>query len=514
MSLLVDTSTGLLRGVRRRGARQWRGIPYADAPVEALRWRAPQAARPWTGVRDASRHGAVSPQPVTNTFTGAGRRTPQSEDCLTVTVTAPADVSATPRPVMVFIHGGAFVNGAGSATCYDGTSLVARGDIIYVSVNYRLGVLGWMHLDAHGSPESPVDSNLGLRDQLAALRWVRDNIAAFGGDPHRVTVFGESAGAISIAALLACPEVEGLIAGAIVQSAAPRVIPGIDQAHRWADELLITMGVDPAEPAEVHAWLRDVTAPQLISGLSTLSQRGLLDDPAAIAVCPAADGDLLPRPPVPAVADGQGVQVPVIIGTNDREGTLFSHFSPTNPSLKPTWRQMVTKARSFVDALDADVPDTDVRAGELLAVYPGYPKRGALADLAGDGAFWYPSVELAEGFAAHGPTWSYRYDFAPRLVRLMGVNATHAGELLPVFDQYRSALGRQMTLLGGMAEYEQLTATMQDEWLHFARHLRPRDAWPAYDAARRATRIFDTDDRVEDDPRRDRRLAWEAAVSG
>ncbi|NNG19770.1 carboxylesterase/lipase family protein [Naumannella sp. ID2617S] len=515
-ALEIQTPDGWLRGVAGDEVAHWRGVPFAAAPVGEFRWRAPQPVQPWQGFREADRFGPICAQPRSAGLgSGAQRRTPQSEDCLTLNITAPAEPSADSLPVMVFIHGGAFVNGAGSDPAYDGSQLVRRGQVVYVSLNYRLGALGWMHFDEYATAERPIESNLGLRDQLAALEWVRRNISLFGGDPNRVTVFGESAGAISITTLLSCPRAEGLFAGAIAQSSAPRVVPHLEQAHRWAREFLGYLVANPDDGEEVRSLLEVVTPAELSLALSRLSAAGLRDEPSAIPVVPVVDGDLVPRLPAPAIADGEGIPVPLVIGTCDREGTLFSHFSPTHPSLKPTWKQMVTKAHSFVDQVgdpdDAEGDETPP-ATQLREIYPGYPKRGALADLAGDGAFWYPSVEVMEAHSRHAPTFAYRYDYAPRLMNMMGVNATHGGELLPVFGIYDNEIGRFMTALGGRGHYEGLTATMQDQWLHFAHHQRPMDDWPPYRLEDRCTMIFDRDPRVESDPRSDRRLAWQAVT--
>ncbi|OYO19765.1 carboxylesterase [Enemella evansiae] len=516
-ALEIHTPNGWLRGVADGEVAHWRGIPFAAPPVDELRWRAPQPVVPWSGFREAAEFGPICAQPRSGGLGSAAmRRMPQSEDCLTLNVTAPAEPESDSLPVMVFIHGGAYVNGAGSDPAYDGSTLVRRGQVVYVSINYRLGALGWMHFDEYATADRPIDSNLGLRDQLAALAWVQEQIALFGGDPNRVTVFGESAGAISITTMLASPAAEGLFAGAIAQSSAPRVVPPLEQAHRWTKEFLGYLVANPEDEDEVRSMLAEVTSTELSLALSRLSAAGLRDEPAAIPVVPAVDGELVPRLPVAAIAAGEGIRVPLVIGTCDREGTLFSHFSPTHASLKPTWKQMVTKAHSFVDPV-ADVEhgdgDETPPATQLREIYPGYPKRGALADLAGDGAFWYPSVEVMAAHSRYAPTFAYRYDYAPRLMNMMGVNATHGGELLPVFGIYDSDIGRFMTALGGRGHYESLSATMQDQWLSFAHRQRPLADWPGYELEYRLTMIFDRDTRVEADPRADRRRAWQAVTA-
>ncbi|MDO5501159.1 MAG: carboxylesterase/lipase family protein [Propionibacteriaceae bacterium] len=514
-ALELTLPTGLIRGFFEGDVAHWRGIPFAAPPTGALRWQAPQPPEPWSGFRECQEFGPICPQPGGWGLVNLGQSFVQDEDCLTLNVTAPASPDGDGLPVMVYVHGGAFVHGAGSEQGFDGSALVRRGGIVYVSLNYRLGAWGWMHFDEYAGDDLLIDSNLGLRDILAALGWVKENIAVFGGDPDRITVFGESAGAIALAAILAVPSAAGLFAGAILQSGAPRTIPTMEQAHRWASEFVGFLGVDPGDPEAVRTRLRTVDQQGLITALDRLSRNGPIDEPTALPVVPAADGLLLPRLPVPAIADGQGLRVPLIIGTNDREGTLFAHLSPTTPALRPTWRLMSTKAKSFVDPQgDFDRADQAEQppAAVLKDLYPGLPKRGPLADLAGDGAFWYPSIELAEAHAAHAPTWSYRFDFSPWVLSAIGLNATHGVELAPIFGRYDAELTRFWLTRGDKKGYARLSASIQDQWLHFAHHQRPGDDWPRYDVDTRSTLIFDAENRIEHDPRSDRRQAWKAVT--
>ena len=228
---------GPVRGAVNSGLRTWRGIPYAAPPVGELRLRLPQPVRPWTEVFDATAYGPVPPQPRGRGFLGAGRRTPMDEDCLTVNVTAPL-APAAPRPVLVYLYGGGFTTGAASAEAYDATRLVERGDVVYVCMNYRLGALGFMDFRRYSTPQRPFDANCGLADQVAALRWVQRNIARFGGDPGNVTIFGQSAGAMSVTALMCAPSAKGLFHRAIALSSAPSTAYGPGLPEKWAAKLL------------------------------------------------------------------------------------------------------------------------------------------------------------------------------------------------------------------------------------------------------------------------------------
>ena len=233
----MHTDLGDLRGTTEGGVGVWRGVPYAEQPVGDRRFLAPAPPQPWTGVRDALEHGPLPPQ--SKSFVGGGRDDPKVRDeaCLTLTVWSP-DTSAS-LPVMVWIPGGAFVYGAGQFQLYNGSRLAANGNVVVVNVTYRIGVFGGFELSDLGDG---FDDNLALRDQMAALRWIRENIAAFGGDPDRVTVFGESAGATSVLALLASPAANGLFSRAIAQSPALPLIAEREIRARQAHEFLKRLG--------------------------------------------------------------------------------------------------------------------------------------------------------------------------------------------------------------------------------------------------------------------------------
>jgi para-nitrobenzyl esterase len=490
-ALQLPTTDGVVRGVAVGGGlRAWRGIPYAASTAGEGRFRAPRPPEPWTGVRDTTTFGPVPPQQ--RSFLGAPRRAPMGEDCLSVNVVAPAAPADRPRPVMVWIYGGAFSIGSSSVPGYAGHELARRGDVVYVSFNYRLGALGFTDLRQYGTPDRPIEANLGIRDVVAALEWVRDNIAAFGGDPADVTVFGESAGGIAVTTLLAVPAARGLFHRAIAQSPAPGAAYTPERHAAWAAQLVGLLGATEKDGADA---LWRATPAELVAAGTRLDDWANETAPGVLCFSPVVDGEFLPGHPLDAIAAGTAHPVPLLIGTNDREGTLFAK---TPGNLLPT-----TQAR-----LDRMFAATDPSArARVLAAYPGYPRRAAVADVAGDHAFWYASVQVAEDHARVAPTFMYRFDLAPRLLRLAGIDATHAAEIVPVFGEVDAPLAHVQTVLGGRAALRAVSARMQAHWVHFARHGTPGPGWPAYDAARR-TLVFDEVDRVEDDPRADRRSAW------
>ncbi len=488
----VTTSDGKVRGRVERGVLRWRSIPYAAPPVGDLRLRAPQPVQPWTGFRDATRFRNAAVQHRKGSATGIRKFQSQSEDCLTLNVTAPLEPGTSPRPVMVFIHGGGYVLGTSAVELYSGIGLVKRGDVIVVSMNYRLGALGYVDFTQFSTPERPFDSNLGLRDQVAALQWVQRNIATFGGDPDNVTIFGESAGATAVTTLLATPAAGGLFHRAIAESSPVDWAIDSATATRFASRCIEALGARPETANEV---LSTVEPYELFRAGMKLSFSGLRETPGFFPMVPVVDGSYLPKSPLEALADGSAHKVPLIIGTTRDEGTLFAKFAddlPTNPS-------RITKLLAQTDP---------AAAAALLATYPGYPAKAAAVALGGDYIFWRPTVEACESHSAHAPTYSFRYDFVPQLFRRIGLGAPHASEMFAVFGFGNTRAGRALTAMGGRRGLREVTDQVQSHWLSFARDGAPLTSWPAYTTQNRKTLIFNTRSRVVDDVNRERRLAW------
>jgi para-nitrobenzyl esterase len=498
----VRVAHGRLRGTRSAtGVLTWRGIPYAAAPVGRLRFRAPQPVVPWPGVRAATAFGAVAPQDRGNQFKGVDRRTPMGENCLTVNVQRPdSGPDHAHLPVMVFIHGGGYTTGSSRDVTGRNPAMVRDGRMVLVTFNYRLGALGYLDFSRFSTSGRRFDSNLGLRDQVAALEWVRDNIHAFGGDPGNVTVFGESAGGNAVVTLLATPAADGLFARAIAQSPPSNAAYSRTLASRWAADVVESLrqsrrpelagGRRPAaELLDTAPW------PALVRAALVLQRRTPDVDPGTFCMAPVVDGDFLPERPLDAMRHGRAAPVPLIIGTNDREGSVFRGRVDILP-------RSIRRIQSLFDEAPPDSHDG------MRQVYSALPALRAEVDFGADFAFWFPSVQVAELHSRAAPVYLYRFDHAPRLLRMLGYDATHGLELLALFTSGSDPQLRTLTALGGRESFLRTGERMRAHWLRFAGTGAPGPGWPAYTEENRLTLIFDETDRVESDPRGERRLAW------
>ncbi|MFN8100160.1 MAG: carboxylesterase/lipase family protein [Mycobacterium sp.] len=487
----TTTGSGVVEGFIRDGVNRWRSIPYAQPPVGPLRFRAPQPVRPWPGVRHCHSFAACAPQQRMYTAIGLGRYQPSSEDCLTLNVVAPEDATGDALPVMVFIHGGAFILGSSATPIYDGASL-ARGGCVFVSLNYRLGALGCLDLSSLGTPDIPIESNLYLRDIVLALEWVRDNIAAFGGDPDNVTVFGESAGAGAVVSLLAVPAAKGLFRQAISESPPAGMTRSREVAAHIAAKFAALIGSRPADAA--HA-LMEATPAQLVEAVDALAAVPTLNTHGVFALGPSFGDDILPEHPREAMRAGTANPVPLIIGTNAHEGRLFTRILP----LLPTTENRIEALLAGSGAATRD---------RIIEAYPDYPHPKACVRIGGDFTFASAVWEIVEARAAHAPTFVYRYDYAPRPLHWSGLGATHATELFAVFDVFETRVGAALTLAGDRKSARRVSRDVQTRWREFARTGVPGADWPRYSADERAVRVFDRRSRVEIDPHSARRSAW------
>ncbi|MCV7192898.1 carboxylesterase/lipase family protein [Mycolicibacterium brumae] len=483
---------GVVEGFTRDGVHRWRSIPYAAPPVGPLRFRDPRPVQPWSGVRSAHAYGKCAPQHRMYTMTGVGKYQPMGEDCLTLNVVAPERIDDEPLPVMVFVHGGAYLLGSSATPIYDGAGLARRG-CVYVSVNYRLGPLGCLDLSALSTPEYRIESNLFLKDLLLALRWVRNNIAVFGGDPDKVTIFGESAGAQAVSTLLAVPSAKGLFAQVIAESPAAGMTRSVETSAMYAARFAEILGLDPRDAA---SGLMDADPAVLVDQVNTLIRVTTKDMFGAFPLGPTYGTELLPQHPIDAMRAGAAHPVPLIVGTNAEEARLFTRVLKLLPiserRIESLWATVGIEGRDRV-----------------MSAYPEYPAPSACLQFGGDFTFSSATWALAESHTQHAPTYVYRYDYAPRTLTWSGLGATHATELLAVFDVYRSRFGSLLTAAGDRKSARRVSNELQNRWRAFSRTGVPGEGWPRYDTGDRPVLVFDKDIRVELDPEREKRIAWQ-----
>ena len=499
----VETTLGTVAGLVRDDIHVFKGIPYAAPPVGLLRFRPPQPAAPWTGTRDAAQYGPVAPQtasPMEAMF--GGPQPQQSEaDCLTLNVFTPAPDGAR-RPVMVWIHGGAFVTGSGSTPWYDGTSFARNGDVVVVTINYRLGALGFLHLDELSESFAGSGSgNVGILDQVAALEWVRDNAEAFGGDPNNVTAFGESAGAMSVGTLLGLPAAKGLFVKAIPQSGAAHHARPVDTATDMARRFLAEAGL--TADADGVAKLQELPLDALIDAQATLLPKTAAS--GGLAFAPVVDGIVLPEAPIDAIGGGSAADVAVLIGTTRDEMKLFGMMDPSLNDLDDA--RMLRRAAAFLN--------DEKKAAGLINAYkaarPGTPPAELWGAMSTDQVFRIPAVRLAERQSALGNSvYMYRFDWAtPVFGGVLG--ACHALEIPFVFDNLGAA-GSEMFTGPASDEMKAMARTMHTAWHTFARTGNPGDGWPRYEASSRNVMRFDLQSEVVADPDSAEREAWEGLL--
>jgi para-nitrobenzyl esterase len=462
----------------------FRGIPYARPPVHDRAFRAPEPPDQWSGTRAAIYFGAAAPQfvpPVRIVRNLIGVPTDrQSQDCLTLNVWTPAADSGR-RPVMVWVHGGGFVMGTAATFLYHGARLARRGDAVVVTINYRLGALGFLNhpeLRARG-----IDANLGIRDQIRALEWVRENIAAFGGDPGNVTIFGESAGGMSVGTLLAVPAARGLFHRAILQSGAMHHVASEAQAARVAEAFLgaLGLGVGDADALR-YARTSEIQRAQQVAALSVGIGQGLLPWQ------PSVDGDVLKCSALEALDRGDVARVPTLVGTNRDEWRLFTLFDPRIRSLRePDLRRKI--ARQLGSEADAEAMLEIYRAARR-----GHRSPARLWEaVQSDRVFHHPAQRAADGLAELGvPVWRYLFSWRPPLIGAR-IGSGHGMELPFVFGTLRDGILRRT--LGASPSARQLSRRMRDAWIAFARdgapgHERLPD-WSSYDTRERTTLEFD-----------------------
>lgn len=487
---IVETTYGRIRGTRVDQVHAFKGIPYGASTAPPRRFMPPEKPQPWTNVRDASQLGLRSPQ-LWSAFHGfvppevepMDRNEPMGEDCLVLNVWTPGLNTNSKRPVMVWLHGGGYTSGSGGFICYDGTQLAAKHDVVVVTVNHRLTVFGYLYLADIGGDQYAAASNVGNLDIIAALEWVRDNIAAFGGDPNNVTLFGQSGGAGKVSTLMAMPAAKGLFHKAIVQSGA--AVRGVarDAASKSAQDFLARLGLTTKQLNQ----LQSIPAERLLAATEGGGQ--------PLNLAPVVDGRTLPVDPFDPVAPAQSANIPLLIGTTETEVTFFPNqiLDPIDDAtLHARVKQLVRNA-------------SDAQVNQLISAYragrPGAPNTDLYLIIASDASLRASVLTQAERKAQQGKAAVYHYYFTWRSpVREGKLRSFHTLEIPFVFDNVDAA----QSMTGTGKDRYALASRMSAAWVAFARTGNPNHRglpnWASFDVNRRATMIFGNECKLVNDP--------------
>ncbi len=486
--LIVETKQGKLQGTSDNGTLVWRGIPYAKAPIGDLRFKAPKPTDKWEGVKNATTFGPIAPQHSSSNADGKS-----DEDCLFLNIWS-TGADTKKRPVMFWIHGGAFSTGAGSNSIYDGSSLAKKGEVVVVTINYRLGPLAFLYFDSIAPNNTDFDHNLGIQDQIAALKWVKENIEKFGGDPEQVTIFGQSSGATSVLTLMSIPSTKGLFKHAIAESPSLYLWTTQD-ATMVTEKFLALLGL----PKNLLSELFTISADSLNQVAKRLLQdRGSM--PSIGIFSPTIDRKLIVQHPLSSITAGNTKDVKLMIGTNKDEANLFRTY--TNSPIPLTGKQM---HESFA----ARAPNSE---NQITNTYPKYPKEQAVLSLLTDAVFRMPAIKIAEAQQKYTPTFMYRMDWASLPLKLKGLRSCHALELFFVFHSFKSPYGKKISTLANKKVIYKVADQIQTAWINFAKTGNPNTAnsetWKPYSPIDRPTMIFDKKTKLDYDPNAKQRVSW------
>ena len=496
----VVTAYGKVRGLSRDKVQAFRGIPYGASTAGEARFMPPSKPKPWTNVREAFELGRRAPQDPAGLIpevAAVDRTEPMGEDCLVLNVWTPNPGDGQKRPVMVWLHGGGFSTGSAEFTIYDGANLSRKHDVVVVGVNHRLNVFGFLYLAEMGGERFAKSSNVGMLDIIAALEWVRDNIAAFGGDPGNVTIFGQSGGGGKVSTLMGMPAAQGLFHRAIAESGT--AIKGVSRsdATKTTEYILSKAGLQPNQLDQ----LQKLPMEQLLAAMGGGGPAGN----QALHLAPVVDGRTLPKDPFYPTAPEMSANVPLLLGSVATE-IAFIPNTPLDPMDDATLVQRVKQAVRGAN---------DAQVNELIAAYRKTEPKASNIDLflrlASDNWMWSNVSAESERKAAMGKAPAYVYYFDWRSpVRGGKLGAFHTLEIPFVFENVD--IGRSMTGTG--KDRYALSDQMSAAWVAFARNGNPNHAglphWPAFNATERPTMFFDNDCRVVNDPRREERLALQA----
>jgi para-nitrobenzyl esterase len=496
---IAETTSGKVRGTVAGDIKIFKGIPYGASTAGANRFMPPVKRAAWTGVRDALGYGPSAPQSLRRVRPGSSPE--ESEDCLVLNVFTPSLGSEKKRPVMVWLHGGGFADGSSSRPILDGTNLAHTGDVVVVTINHRLNVFGFTYLGEQAGVDFALSGGVGMLDIVAALQWVRDNIAQFGGDPNSVTIFGQSGGGRKVATLMSMPSAQGLYHHAIIESGAILRLTAPEDAIHYSQLLLAELGLKPAQVRK----LQTVPMDSLLAADSEVTKKFVPHDPGYAVNSPMVDGKAIPTHPWDPAAPAMSAKIPLLIGWTRTEETAYDR--PTPETLALDEAGLKNRATTRLETDPSRVIETYRKA------HPEASPWDLWILIATDHPRGTYARELAKRKAAQAaaPVFVYRYDWeTPEGGGLM--RSPHAVEVPFVFNNIRIA----GPLISKMPEAYALAEKVSDSWVTFARTGNPNTSklptWPAYSGKSRDTMLFNNESRVAHDPDRETRLIMEQVL--
>ena len=499
MTVSAHTPLGEFIGINHDGCLEFRGVPYAEPPIGVARFKAPEPLLPLEEPYDASYFRDSALQPSVPIFDIKDC----SEDCLYLNIYTPACDQAQ-RPVLVWFHGGCYTAGSGTQALYNGGSLALQGDLVVVTLNFRIGALGYLYLNDLLPADSGVTTNNGLRDQIEALRWIRDNIAAFGGNPNQITLCGASSGAMSISALLASPPAQGLFHRAILQSGAADQCLTRDEATEVTQRFLDAAKIDPTQPESLWQLPTKTILDAQQQCQKMVIDRGIYGQTVpqiGMSLVPMVDGDVLPTTPIAALQRGSASQLPIMVGCTRDEWNFFLHATGIE---NLPWHQDTSDLDklSLIKRCEQNLPGMGEHVANLYQKLVHQTRSSAsFSDIysafEGDRVFRIPSLRIAESHARHGnKVYLYQFNWDAGLF-----GACHASDLPFVFGNTET-IGQVLT--GGGPKAEKLSNIVQSCWIAFIRSSDPSTdrvgTWPSYADEQPQVMVFDQEVELQQDP--------------